>query len=38
VLLVEGRLGLAVLPAVTAVLFHYTAMYTWNDFIFVRRG
>ena len=31
VLLVQGRGEMAVLPAVTAVLLHHSAMDTWND-------
>jgi len=30
-LLVQGRGGMAVLPAVTAVLLHHSAMDTWTD-------
>jgi hypothetical protein len=30
-LLVQGRGEMAVLPAVTAVLLHYSAMDRWND-------
>jgi len=30
-LLVQGRGEMAVLPAVTAVLFHHIAMDTWTD-------
>jgi len=30
-LLVQGRGEMAVLPAVTALLLHYSAMDTWTD-------
>jgi len=35
VLLVRGRGEIAVLPAVTAVLLHHSAMDTWTDCSFV---
>jgi len=37
-LLVQGRGEMAVLPAVTAVLLHQSAMDTWTDCIVVIRG
>jgi len=37
-LLVEGRGELAVLPAVTVVLLHQSAMDIWTDSNVVRRG
>ena len=36
--LVQGRGEMAVLPAVTAVLFHHSAMYTRTDCNVVRAG
>jgi hypothetical protein len=38
VLLVEGRGEMAVLPAVTVVLLHQSAMDTWADCNVVSRG
>jgi len=38
VLLLQGRVCLAFLRAVTAVLFYYIAMDTWNDSIVARIG
>ena len=38
VLLVQGRGEMAVLPAVTAVLLHHSAMNTWTDGNVVSRG
>jgi len=38
VLLVQGRGEMAVLPAVTAVLLHHSAMDTWNQFSVLSRG
>jgi len=38
VLLVQGRGELAVLPAVTAVLLHHSAMDTWTDCNVVSTG
>ena len=37
-LLVQGRGEMAVLPAVTAVLLHHSAMDTWTDFNVVSTG
>jgi len=37
-LLVQGRGEMAVLPAVTAVLLHHGAMYTWTDCNVVSTG
>ena len=37
-LLVQGRGEMAVLPAVTAVLLHHSAMDTWTDCNVVSRG
>ena len=31
VLLVQGRVDMAVLPAVTAVVLHHSALVTWTD-------
>jgi len=36
--LVQGRGEMAVLPAVTAVLLHHSAMDTWTDFNVVSTG
>jgi len=38
VLLVQGRGEMAVLPAVSAVLLHHSAMDTWNDCCVVSTG
>jgi len=37
-LLVEGRREMAVLPAVTAVLLHHSAMDIWTEGIVVSTG
>jgi len=37
-LLVQGRGEMAVLPAVTAVLLHHSAMDTWTDCSAVSKG
>ena len=37
-LLVQGRGEMAVLPAVTAVLLHHSAMDTWTDCSVVSTG
>ena len=37
-LLVQGRGEMAVLPAVTAVLLHHSAMDTWTDYSAVSTG
>ena len=37
-MLVEGRGEIAVLPAVTAVLLHHSAMDTWTDCNVVSTG
>jgi len=36
--LVKGRVDMAVLPAVTAVLLHHSAMDTWTDCSVVSTG
>ena len=36
--LAQGRGEMAVLPAVTAVLLHQSALDTWNDCIFLTQG
>jgi len=38
VLLVQGKGVIAVMPAVTAVLLHYSAMDTWTDCSAVSTG
>ena len=37
-LLVQGRGKIAVLPAVTAVLLHHSAMDTWANFNYISTG
>ena len=37
-LLVQGRGEMSVLPAVTAVLLHHSAMYIWTDSCVVGAG
>ena len=37
-LLVQGRGEMAVLPAVTVVLLHHSALVTWTDFNVVNTG
>jgi len=38
VLLVRGRVELAILPPITAVLLHHNAMDIWTDCSVVSRG
>ena len=38
VFLVQGRGDMAVMPVVTAVLLHHSAMDTWTDSNFVNTG